>query len=362
MRVTRKHPPTFSDEAAQAMCRPEGTVVFGYTSEQLFDKSAGAGVLLEVVVDSLVFRLWRDDHLQLHFLHASPGTGTRIATLSLAGFDSRPKIGVALVWSANETRLHVLDPENGNEMGSATGEESATGVRVGAEGGLYEVGSPGIEVMGARVFQGGQQVLDPTAIDIWAETERAAQVLLTGSSSEGFIFEAVQANAILVMASTGFEAYGQRRFVELDAEGVRPDVSRLTQKFFSSRDRDRDVPKTFAQDAAAEGVSFAAKLANDRIDFGNYETSRKAFVAGYGIRFGVELGVSNDLLATVKRTIAFRHRIVHVSPLIAFLNQPDSPPDDPIFSNKELAESTLSAFDRFIRALHQATLALDRSD
>jgi len=164
------------------------------------------------------------------------------------------------------------------------------------------------------------------------------------------------------MASTGFETYGERRFLELETEGVRPNEPRLAEKFFSSRERESGVPRTFGEDAAAEGVSFASKLASERIDFGNYEASRKAFAAGYGIRFGVELGVSNKLLEAVKQTIGFRHRIVHVSPTIAFLNQPESPPDDPVFSKRELAESTLSHFDRFIQALHQATLQLDRRD
>jgi hypothetical protein len=72
--------------------------------------------------------------------------------------------------------LHVLDPENGSEIAAATGKESVTGVRVGDDGGLYEVGSPGAEVIGVRVFQGRQQLLGPTAVDVWAETHRAAQV------------------------------------------------------------------------------------------------------------------------------------------------------------------------------------------
>jgi hypothetical protein len=353
------HPSTLPDETAEAMCRPQGTMLFDYTSEQLFKKSAGAGVLLEVVVEGLVFRLWRDGDLALHFLHSSPGTGTRIATVNLSDLSPRPKIGVALVWSPTETRLHVVDPQTGTELASGKGEASATDVRVEA-GRIYEVGSPGVEVMGARFFQAGAEMLGPTAINLWADTQRAAKVLLTGSSQEGFLFEAVQANAVLVMASTGFEAYGQRRFLELETECVRPDGVRLAKRFFSSPDRSGAVLKTFREDAAAQGISFAAKLASDRIDFGSYGASRKAYAAGYGIRFGVDLGVPNKLLETLQRTIRFRHRIVHVSPLIGFLNQPESPPDDPIVSNRELAESTLSSFDEFIQALHQATLRLDR--
>lgn len=164
-------------------------MLFNYTSEQLFKKSAGAGVLLEVVVDGLVFKLWRDEDLALHFLHSSPSTGTRIATVNLNALSPRPTIGIALVWSPAETRLHMLNPQTATELAAGRGSASSTDVRVGADSGIYEVGSPGVEVMGARVFQAGAETLGPSAINVWAETQSAANVLLTGTSQEGFIFE-----------------------------------------------------------------------------------------------------------------------------------------------------------------------------
>lgn len=336
--------------------------MFKYRSDELFDESAGSGVLLEVVVGRIVFRLWRDETLNLHFLHSSPGAGTRVATVSLEKLRDVPTIGTAVVWSPEETRLHVLEADNPTRMLTAVGERTGTEVQIAADGSVFEIGSPSIEVMGARVFEGGTEVLGPTALQVWTETLHAAEILLGGSSRSGFMFEVVQSNSILVMASTGFETYCEKRFVELEAEGIAPDEGRLAAKFLSVRERESALVAGFTEEARAEGVSFAVKLAQERIDFGNYEGSRRAFAAGYGLRFGVELGVSNRLLEQIQRTINFRHRIVHVSPLLAFLNQTTSPPDDPIFSNRELAESTLRAFDEFVQAFHQATLQLDRMD
>jgi hypothetical protein len=360
--VSRKHPVNLPDEAAQAMCRPRGTLTFKYSFDQLFDRSAGSGVLLEVLVGRTVCRLWRDEDLNLHFLHSSPGAGTRVATVSLEKLRQAPTIGAALVWSPEETRLHVLDTDDPTSMVAAVGEPTGTEVKPGADGSVFELGSPGVDVMGARVFEGGTEVLGPTALQVWSETLQAAEILLGGSSESGFMFEVVQGNSILVMASTGFETYCEKRFAELEAEGVAPDEERLAVKFLSRRERQSGLLTDFTEEARAKGVSFAARLAQERIDFGNYEDSRRAFAAGYGLRFGVELDVSNTLLEQIQQTIKFRHRIVHVSPLLAFLNQAMSPPDDPIFSNRELAESTLRAFDEFVRALHQATLQLDRTD
>jgi hypothetical protein len=337
--------------------------MFKYTSEQLLDRSAGSGILLEIVVGRIVFKLWRDEDLSLHFLHSSPGSGTRVATVDLATFPKHPSVRVALVWSPEETRLHVLEPgDNPSTMLTGAGEETGSELHVGGDGDVYTIGSPGVEVMGARIVQDGVEVVSPTALNVWNETRQAAEVLLSGTSEVGYLFEVVQANAILVMASTGFEAYCEKRFLEREAEGLSPNEERLAEKFLSNREREGEALAAFLEEAEAQGISFAAKLAQRRIDFGSYEDSRKAFAAGYGIRFGVELGVSNVLLEQIQRTIRFRHRIVHVSPLLAFLNQATSPPDEPIFSKRVLAESTLETFDDFVQALHKATLILDRSD
>src|SRR5687768_6933722 len=119
VRVIAKHPPELSDEKALAMCRPRGTMIFDYHSGVLFEASAGAGILLEVIVERVVFRLWREKDLSLHFLHATPSAGTRVATVDLAQLSASSTVGVALVWAPEETRLHVFDPRTPNTMVTA---------------------------------------------------------------------------------------------------------------------------------------------------------------------------------------------------------------------------------------------------
>ncbi|TSA07729.1 MAG: hypothetical protein D4R73_09720 [Deltaproteobacteria bacterium] len=66
-------PPEVAEQIRAAMKRPEGTFMFNYQFDGLFDPALGRGVLLEVATGAILFRLERDPDLHLHFIHSSPG-------------------------------------------------------------------------------------------------------------------------------------------------------------------------------------------------------------------------------------------------------------------------------------------------
>ncbi len=307
---------------------------------------------------SILLRLERTADFRLCFLHSTPGTGTRTATVDLTPLQGREAIRVYLVWSPHETRLQVGDAERPGPLLSGVGEPSEQHWRLGTQGDTFQVGDEGVDVMGARVFEGGKPVLEPTAREAWQETIKAVNVLLTGSSEAGHLFDVVRTNLIIVALVTGFEAYCETRFRELEGEGIHADFERLADKFpaLVRRCGGRD---DLMRKAAGTGCSPSLKLlGRTGINFQNYDDSKKAYSAGYGIKFGEDLGVSSPVLENVRRLIGFRHRIVHVSPMIGLLNQPHVPPQEPIFSSREYADTALDAFERFIDGLHAASLQL----
>jgi len=165
-------------------------------------------------------------------------------------------------------------------------------------------------------------------------------------------------NLSIAMLVTGFEAYCKRRFLELEDEGVPADFDGLARKFLSKPERERGVQLAIVQEASRHAVSPARELLDqNRIDFQKYDRCKMAFNKGYGIKFG-RIGVSNKLLQELQRLIGFRHRIVHVSPLLGMLNQERVPPEEPVFPNRQYGEKALKIFDDFIRGLHAATLRL----
>jgi hypothetical protein len=157
------------------------------------------------------------------------------------------------------------------------------------------------------------------------------------------------------MLVTGFEAYCQQRFLEIEKEGLPPDVESCLARF--GRTDERLLIRKGAFDAVADARGdFAAALAK-RVNFQNYENARDAFRLAYGVRFK-DLGISSHLVGRLKKLIRYRHRIAHISPALVLLNQPEVPPEQPEESSVALAEEAVTVFDRYIRALHAATLTL----
>lgn len=167
-------------------------------------------------------------------------------------------------------------------------------------------------------------------------------------------------NLTLSILVTGFEAYCKTRFLELEQEGIKPDMAALVSIFFSQKERDAGEPDIVASEAEADHASFLQKI-EKRIKFQNYKKCKRAYNKAYVLKFG-EIGIASNDLEFLQRLIEYRHRIVHVSPLIGMLNQPDVPPEEPVFSNRELGNDALKCFDTFVTKLHDATLQLRRLD
>lgn len=356
-------PSEIAERIRDAMQRPEGTAMFRYQFDGLFDSALGHGILLEIVAGAILFRLERDSSLNIHFVHSSPGTGTRVASASLKPLIGSKAVRFELIWSPDETRLHVTDADDPNRSIVGSGSSSQRQFRVGADGAVYQVGDEGVNVMGVRIYQGGQLVLQATALEAWKSTGEAIKILLTGSSPQGYLYDCVCANLALVMLVTGLEAYCKGRFLELEDEGISADFEGLAKKFLSRPEHENGENLAIKRDAAAEGISAVRKLVNQgRINFQDYEACKGAFNKGYGIKFGRDLGIPNTTLEELQRIIRFRHRIIHVSPLLGMLNQEQVPPEEPVFSNKAYAENALRIFDDFIQELHTATLRLRPRD
>ena len=355
-------PATDAHAIAEAMRRPEGTVTFVGTYPDLLVDDGRAGVLVEVVIGRIVFRLVRDGDRTLRFVHATPGKGTHEAALSLEEFGEEQDHGrffFALVWSPTTTRLH-LGADGGERLLQAEGVPAQYALQVARDGSVVEVGGPGVQVMGARMYSGGTETSAPSAIDTWSDTRSAVDTLLEGESSAGYLFEVVAANAVLGMIVTGFESYMSGRFVELDQEGVPLDFDSVAAAFLSAEERSRVQAgdrTALEEDAIQRGISRAEALA-DRINFQNYTNAKRAFNRGYDLRFGDLANTTSQRLERVQRLIKYRHRVVHVSPLLGLLNGPECPPEEPFFANRDAMRDAAEEFDLFIRDLHDATLAL----
>ena len=343
--------PLFVPGATEAQAReiqaaallPEGSMVLRLDAKHLYEQH-GLVTVIEVPSGATLLRLIRDDSGRLAFTHVSPGTGTRVATLPLPPFAEGPPFLLTMTWSESSTDLYAGFV--GGEPAHASGTQSTARAHVSGEE-VYQVGDAGLEVMGYHVFANGELVLRESGLDAWNSTRRAIDIHMKGIADDGYIGEVISANLALVMIATGVETYCGRRFLELPSEGRTPDVQAFARAM---------VPEKYF--VAEKFNSLADVLESRHIDFGNFDTSKKAFRAAYGVRFAHDLGLTADTLAAVKRTLTFRQRIAHVSPLIGFLNQPSVPPEAPVFAGRALVRQMLEATNAFIESLHAATLRL----
>jgi hypothetical protein len=348
----------FTRDFGHAICVPVGTLKFDYSSTKAFKQNSVACVLVDIPAKGHFFRVDCTTDRTLRFFHSSPGTGTRVATISLESLPDFEKASLIFNWSPEEIMFFCIPLDIEAESLSAKGVPSPINFRVGSDGGIFQIGDQGVEVMQTRFHRDGQSVLAPTAIEAWQSTIKAIEILLTGKSETGFIFEVVQTSAILSMLVTGLESYAKTRLLEVESEGICADWQALFISFASKAERESNRLDELKVKAETAGESVLTTVVNAlRINFQNYDDLKRAYKAAYGIKLG-EIGIDGQRLSQLQDFIRFRHRVVHVSPLLTILNQDKVPPDQPIFANRKLSEDAEACFKSIVDALHRATLSL----
>lgn len=355
-------PPEILEEIRESIRRTEGTVKFEYTSRDAFSTDPTEGVFLEIVAGAHLFRLERGRPRVLRFFHTSPGTGTRVATIDLSDAPAFDKAFMLFGWSPTRIKLCCGPRVPNGKLLTANGVPSPRQFQIGTDGSVIQTGDQGVEVMGMHVYQGGKAIALPAAIQAWENTATAIRILRTGQSGEGFSYEVVVSSLTLVMLVTGFEAYTKTRLSELEVEGISPNSRALFDAFSSKRRRESGEYSEMEEAATSSGVSILKQIIDSgSIKFQNYEDVKNAYSRAYGISLGA-IGVESGEVESLRKYIRYRHRVVHVSPLLGALNLPEVPPEVPVFANNALADAALACFDRVVKKLHAATLTLRRKD
>jgi hypothetical protein len=352
--------PNVLAEMQEAMCCPEGTLFLRFSSPDLFNAKKSGGKIWEMPAGQHLFLIERTDDLILQFYHSSPGMGTRVAKIQLKELTPCNPIGITITWAHSGINLYAGPIGDPSQLQSGVGAASKKGFRIARDEAVYQVGDESVDVMGISVYQGDKPILQPTALDAWQNTIKAIEVLGTGTSSEGYIFEVVCTNLTLAILVTGIEAYTKTRFLELEGEGIKPDVIALAGAVIPRREREAGLQQILESEANDEGRSVLSVIA-ERINFQNFQECKRGYNKAYGVKFG-EIGLDSNSLDSLQRFIRYRHRIVHVSPLIGMLNQSDVPIEGPVFPKKDLAQQAVALFNSFIEKLHEATLRLRRTD
>jgi hypothetical protein len=348
-------------QITKAMKRPEGKLEFKFTCEELFNSNVSNIKIFEVVTGAQIFILERDKNMTINFYHSSPGTGTRIATINLEDLPETNRMSYAITWNETKIYLYVHPLVEGYELIKSEGDVADKSYQVDRNGNIIQLGDEGIEIMRPQIIMEGEKVLEPTAINSWQDTLKAIDILKTGKSDEGYIYEVVVCNYIISSLVTGFETYSKKRFIELEKEGINPNIDDLIDRIFSSYEKNEiDLPNKLKVKAEEKSVSHLEIIAQEKINFQNFDECKKAFNKAYNLRFGDIIEDTNKI-NELRQFIKYRHKIIHVSPLETILNN-NNPSEDTVFSSKDLASEAIDIFSFMINKIHNASLKLRNED
>lgn len=342
------------------MKRPEGTVDFTIKVDDLFNMAIKHLIVFEIISGEHIFILERDENLKLNFYHSSPGTGTRVSTINLNEVVPNNEFYFALTWSTSNINLYLGEKGEDKKLHKGDSKVSDKRFRV-VRGKILQIGDTNVETKGERIFADGRYILEPTAIDSWNDVVNLIRTLQEGMQEGNFDYNIKLCNLCISALVSGFEIYCKKRCIELDKEGIEPNVQSMINRVFSKYEREHGIVDIISKKAEEKQISLFNEIVQNNINFQSYDECKRAYSKAYEIKFG-ELGLSSEELEFFKKIIKFRHKIIHVSPLISIMNQEEVPPKEPIFSGYELLNKSVDVFNRFITSLHKKTLELKASN
>lgn len=245
---------------------------------------------------------------------------------------------IGFSWTPQEISFSI-NSKNSNLSFGTKGGESDRIFRVDNFGNISE-SSPNISNI--HFYIDGKMNLSPTAIETWNDTIKTVKLLAEkGYLEDEFQYNASITNSIVSMVVSGFEIYNQKRFLEIQGEGIEPNIQNL-------------VDNVFGKKSNYYSLDFGKIV--EKINFQNFKDCKLAYNKCYGIVFGNF--EDSTVLNNLQKYIKCRHQIIHVYPSSTCLNMKELPKEEPIMSNKETANNVIQTFDQFIKKLHVKTTEL----
>ncbi|MEA3144489.1 MAG: hypothetical protein QOG31_1813 [Thermoplasmata archaeon] len=330
--------------------KPYGTTIGNFPGEALNGRRPG--IRQNWTSGLHAFRLDVDSEGMVRFRHGTPGGGTHGAQMPCADLEDNAEIHLAMNWTPRAVDLAILEPAGKRRTSSPFVPEMS--FRVTNKGEVLETAARG--VMGVRYSDAKGNLLEPTASEGWEEALMATEFLLrTVPAANDYLQQTVLRNYAISGLVTALEYYLSRRFIELEGEGVAPDLSKPKAFRFGGDDADVRLLRVVTEAEKSGASPLAAIVANRSLSFQDLGTANDVFKAAYGI--SLSSCVDHATWQNIRATMAWRHRVVHVSPLLA-TTRPTAPGKEPNFVNDEAVSRSLASIRAFVSSLHEKTLEL----
>lgn len=340
-----------------AMQRSEGTFFVEFENAEIMDDKIKHCEILCQASGSHIFVIERDADMKFRLCYSSTSGGSREAVIDLKNEFYCRFFKLLFTWSVNSIQLFLVlmyTPDLEMKL-SAAGVASKVEYRLGEDGVIYKIEYGQGEFLSLHFYSKNELVLTSRAISLWGEAKQAAEGVLGLESLSGR--EWVTINSAITIIVTGFEVYTKNRIIEIEKEGIVPDVESMIKNFSISDDRRAELMDVLDKKNC---TLLSAIVKKGYINFQSFDRCNLAFKKAYGIKFG-EVGLDSEKIEAIKTLIRHRHRVVHVHPLAPFFAKRNGKEGIELIDIDDI-KKFIGLFDEFIKAIHKASLELKRKD
>src|SRR3989339_500033 len=217
-------------QLSELLCRSEAKAGITVTLPQLYSAMQEKKAVNQVVAGEHIFIIvFSDDKYTLDFYYSSPATGTRKASLNTSDIlkvlkSSNMEAIIGFSWTPQEMSFSINSKNSPLSFGTKGG-ESDKKFRVDKFGNIAEIS---ISTSNLYFYIDGKMNLSPTAIETWDDTIKTVKLIVEkGYLEDEFQYNASITNSIISMVVSGFEIYHQKRFLEIQGEGIEPNIISL---------------------------------------------------------------------------------------------------------------------------------------
>jgi len=340
----------------ERLSETEGTLKFVLRQSNLFDSLNQYVCLFSVHAGKSLFKLFRDNDLNLTFVHKRPETHVRTAAIKLYGLSADVSICICLDWSEEQSHLYISDLLFPDDIQHCKANETVERATIYS----HQI-IPASGMLSSLLFSSNSLAKGhlSTAKGLWdwhlsdvnnlinrLKSCRERQCPITNPTYEFAVIK-----QCVVMLVKAWEVYAKKRFAEMEENGKKPDIEALLLKFDKIDSTREELCKYVSSTGKSELASLLEMRGRGLINFQNYENCKDAFNKGYGVKFG-ELPNIGQTLDDIQSYIQLRNVIVHArdEPILG---------KDPFGAPRPLdlpfIENVVAEFARFIEILHLAT-------
>ncbi|MFB6099638.1 MAG: hypothetical protein ABEK16_00040 [Candidatus Nanohalobium sp.] len=324
------------------------------TVGNLFDESHDNLIIISEISEdnNSALKLYRNQDFEHVYEHGSIDTNLRKTKMEVDDLEGCQELMIFLTWSDEEIKLSVGPDQNMEEgLRHSKSQGIVAKLRQDKLGNLVFIGDENLQVGSYQIRKNGELVLETQSKEVADFKLEKCEKMLDLVEGEDFLAESTITQQVVINIVTAFEAYLQKRFVEI-AEEKNMNLQELIDNTFSKVSFKQK--KQYRKAIEKEKEPKVAISERHEINFQSIDTTHNIFFNVFSINLKQFLS-QRDMYEGIARTLNYRHKIIHEPRDNIIINKEKLPKEEPGFSDKDYAEEKIEEFRNFFEEFHDFT-------